>query len=146
MNEAGPFVVVAAFCEKVLRELDGAVSAIRIFDSIELQSEGSDPQALPVVSLRFLLVIRCGTKFGDLKVQLVLASPSGTRAPAHRIQSSVDTPGAGMIWNVEVTTSVKETGLYWMEVSADGAGLLTRVPLRVTTKQTPPSGTGPSNS
>ena len=41
--EHGPFVQVAAFCERVLRETDGVLSLIRIVDVITHKEGGENP-------------------------------------------------------------------------------------------------------
>ena len=143
MNEAGPFVVAAVFCENVLREVDGCVSAIRMIDGIELSIDGPEPAGGPTFSCHFLVAIRWAAT-GAYTLRLQIVNPSGSRAPEIRLPTSLIEPTGGAVWNVQLTVQAREEGVYWMEVATEETGPLVRSPLRVSKKRKQPSETPPS--
>ena len=143
MNEAGPFVTAAVFCERVLREIDGGISAIRMIDGIELSTVGPEPPGGPTFSCHFLVAIRWAA-VGSYTLKLQLLNPSGERAPEIRLATALKEPTGGAVWDIQLTAQAREEGEYWMEVATEETGPLMRTPLRVTKKQPQSSETPPS--
>ena len=129
----GPYLALAAICEKVLNEADGVLSLIRIIDRVIVGAAGSEvPDDLPPTQLNFTVVVslKSGSARGRHKITLRPESPSGQQ------MNSLDVPihfegedrGANVIIGFNITA--EEEGLYWIDVLfADE--LLTRMPLRV---------------
>jgi hypothetical protein len=132
MEEAGPFAIVATFCESVLREVDGRATVVRIFDGVEFQIDSSRDLPESLLQKKFFVSLRGGAQPGPVTLRLQFVTPSGVRAPEFLGQLTDSVPGGGMDWEVNLTIVIREDGLHWMEVGTVERGPLTRVPLRVT--------------
>jgi len=61
----GPFLQIAVFCEKVLDEKDGVVSAIRIIERLKFSASGEGaPEKMPPMNIPIVLLVRF--KSGDV--------------------------------------------------------------------------------
>ncbi len=129
MPNKKPFVNVACICEKVLRETDGVLSAIRIVDTfyvqLPIQGKPAVVQATALVSL----------KSGDLKgasvVKLMMLPPDGTKKElkeATPILLEGGEQGANVI--VVMTLVLPLLGLYQIEVCWNDE-VLTTIPFRL---------------
>lgn len=129
----GPYLALAAICEKVLSEADGVLSLIRVIDRVVVGASGADvPDELPPTPLAFTVVValKSGSARGRHKLTLRPESPSGQQ------MSSLEVPihfegedrGANVIINFNLTA--EEEGLYWIDVLFEDK-TLTRMPLRV---------------
>jgi hypothetical protein len=131
--EHGPYIQVAAFCERVLRETDGVLSLIRIVDVINHTEAGSNPpkDLTPFhYPLMFVLTLKSGKARGRHEIKIVPELPSGeTIAP---IIVTVQLEGGGRGTNVTSRVDPEYTmeGLYWFQVWFDEV-LLTKVPLQI---------------
>lgn len=129
----GPYLAAAFFCEKVLQESDGVISAIRIVDRIIQAAIGSGtPETMPPtpVNLTLVVTLKSGDARGRQHVAVTVEAPSGIRTPltAGSVLLEGDDRGANFI--VQMAWVAQQEGLYWFDVAADGL-ILTRVPLRV---------------
>lgn len=135
--DTGPFLQMAVFCERVLEEKDGVLSAIRIIDRVTYRavvprpSEEMPPFPLNVVAL---ISLKGGRALGRHTLTLRATAPYGT---AGRQLPDFSVPvlfeggedrGVNVILNVAM--QVTHEGVYWFDVKLDDA-LLTRMPLRV---------------
>jgi hypothetical protein len=81
--DTGPFVNVAAFCERVLQEKDNVLSAIRIVDQINVQALGDvAPEDLPAgstIQSTLLVMLKAGDARGPQTIQVVIEDPAGGR-------------------------------------------------------------------
>lgn len=129
----GPYLTGAVICEKVLREADGVLSAIRMIDRVIVSiTQGQAPAEMPPlpINLTALLMFKSGFARGPYTVRIKSISPS------HRELSSVELPillegedrGANLVLNLGF--QAQEEGLYWFEVSLLDT-LVTKMPLRV---------------
>ena len=78
--ERGPFVQLALFCERVLREADGVMSIIRIVDRVTHTERGPDaPEEMPEVHFPLFLVVslKAGTARGPHEIRITPEQPSG---------------------------------------------------------------------
>ncbi len=121
---------VATFCEKVLRETDGVVSLIRMFDRFNVTGETEE---MPLTLLRFTVVIsfKSGFMRGKQRVGIRPKSPTGKDLP------SMDFPvlfegddDKGPMLAFEVQFPAEEEGLFWWEVYLNDE-MVTKMPLRV---------------
>ena len=71
--EYGPYVQIAAFCEKVLREGDGVLSLIRVVDVISHTERGADPPR-DMPEMRYPLTLVITLKAGRTRDREVLCS------------------------------------------------------------------------
>lgn len=133
MND-GPFVVAALFCDRVLEEKDGVLSAIRIVDRTTIAApEGS---AL-VVALTALIALKPGKAVGRYAIGLRPEAPSGMQLPALKAPINFEGGEGDRGVNLVLPLHMEaEEGLYWFDVlwMDDRAGteeMLTRMPLRV---------------
>jgi hypothetical protein len=141
-NEPRPYLTAALLCERVLQEVDGSLSVIRIADKITLQMQappglqqvpppdGIQP-IVPLFQLSCLIGLKSGQFVGEGTLRLKFIAPSGNiQGPP--IEFKVKMLGNDQGQNVIVTIIVgaHEEGLYWVHVTLDEAEL-TRIPLMV---------------
>lgn len=134
----GPFIQLAVFCEKVLHEKDGVLSAIRIIDRFihSTTAEGA-PDLMPPINIGMFILV--GFKSGDAKGKWELKvrpiAPSGQELPGFTgpILFEGDERGANVV--IQYSLAAKEEGLYWFDVMLNDK-LLTRMPLRIIYQKT----------
>lgn len=124
------YLHVATFCEKVLREGDGVLSLIRMFDRFNVV--GNTPEMPPSV-LRFMVFLsfKSGFMRGKQTIHIRPQSPTGKELPSMSIPvlfEGDDDRGTAM--GFEVNWPVGEEGLFWWDVYLNDE-LVTRMPLRV---------------
>ncbi|MCL5256288.1 MAG: hypothetical protein M1319_00630 [Chloroflexi bacterium] len=135
VGETGPWVQAALICEKVLKEDDGTLSAIRIVDKLTLHAQGPDvPETMPKFPLQFVLLImlKSGSAKGREKLVLRPRDPSGLAKPDYEFWVEFEGEERGVNRMVNFTIEAPEEGLYWLELFiGDEQRVLTKVPLRV---------------
>jgi hypothetical protein len=136
----GPFVAVAAFCEKVLRESDGVLSAVRIIDRITREIVGPDApdtmESFVVDYLTLLIVLRAGEARGRSGIRIRPEAPGGFQLPAVEQAITLAGGSTGMNLIMPMVFPVETEGVYWFDVILTGPPpqvdyLLTRVPLEI---------------
>lgn len=134
---SGPFLAMAVICETTLQEQTGQLSVIRVIERVQVGGLTAEMQPF---NLKFtlLVVLRSGFYKGNAKVKIKPVPPSNKDVPA--IETAIllegDDRGANLI-AVVPAFQVAEEGLYWFDVSVNGA-LFTRIPLRVMYQQVAP--------
>ena len=131
--ETGPYVQVAAFCEKVLREADGVVSLIRVIDVITHSERGANPpQEMPAIRypLTLVLTLKAGTARGRHEVTLTPELPSGETLPSNTVTVQMEGEGRGVNFFSQIDIPYTLEGLYWFHVKFD-EHVITRLPLQV---------------
>jgi hypothetical protein len=139
----GPYLTAAVLCEKVLREQDGVLSAIRMVDQVTQAATGPEvPAQMPpmTVNLTALLVIRSGEARGRHTISVRPEDPSGVRSQAADVSVQFLGEDRGPSLLLDVALEVTQEGLYWIDVILNDQTLLTRMPLRVIYQ---PQRTGP---
>ena len=139
----GPFLQMAVFCERVLQEKDGVLSAVRIVDRFTQSSSSAE------TPLKIDITILIGLKSGDIRgkkqLKITPRAPSGQKL--HGFSGPVILEGAdqGAAIAIRYLLEAKKEGLYWFDVELDGQ-LLTKMPLRIifhktviTSTTTPPA-------
>lgn len=134
----GPFVAVATFCERVLRESDNVLSIMRVVDQLNVSATGPEaPDSMPPTptNLNVAIVLRRGAARGRHKVKIRPEAPGGEQRD-EAIEVSINLAGdeeAGA--NIMIDFSgfaVDREGLWWFDVLfGDAETLLARIPLRV---------------
>lgn len=134
--ESGPYVQVAAFCEKVLEEKDGVLSLIRVVDRITHTVAGpgapAEMQPFPY-QLMLALTLKTGQARGGYNLKIVRELPSGIReesqGPSFRIHFEGE-GDRGQNLVLQLQLMFEQEGLHWFDVFLEEQ-LLTRLPLRV---------------
>lgn len=145
MANTKPFVQIACFCENVLTEADGVLSAIRIVDTyfIPPLPEGvqmpNDIQG--VIMLNGIVCLKSGdvTEAGNLR--LVMNRSTGEAVPIGPPDGWPMVMGGGeqgSILRIQMPLGVRNFGLMWFDVLWNGE-LLTRIPLKLQRGQKPES-------
>lgn len=131
--ERGPYVQIAALCERTLREGDGVLSLIRVVDVITHTEANPDPpDTMPEFHYPLTLVIslKSGTARGRHQITITPEQPSGeTLQPA---STSINFEGEGKGVNIISGFDIpyRYEGLYWINVTLDN-NTITRLPLEV---------------
>lgn len=141
----GPYLQAAFFCERLLEESDGVLSAIRIVDLVTVQGGGPSAQAEPpLVNLTLFIVFKGGGASGSYDLTVTMEGPSRnpTVPPQRHTQTVVfyGTEDRGVTVIMPVAMTVDEEGVYWFGIYL-GERLVTRLPLRVAVvREWPPEG------
>lgn len=126
----GPYLAVAFFCEKVLREGDGVLSFIRVVDkwTVTGAAESMPPT---VIQTNIAVVFKSGIHRGSTQVKITPTSPSGKILQSMifpAIFEGDDDRGVALIATIGFPAS--EDGLFWFDVAVNDQ-VFTRMPLRV---------------
>ena len=131
--EQGPFVQIAAFCERILRETDDVISLIRVVDTVTHAERGPDPpQEMPEFHYPLTLVVtlKSGSARGRYDLRITPELPSGETLPGQTIGIHMEGEGRGASVIIPVDIPYRLEGLHWFNLHFDDR-VLTRVPLRV---------------
>ena len=130
----GPYIAVACFAEKVLRETDNIHSLIRIIDRIKIAiTTQGEMKNLPKIQqpLMLYISIKCGGERGSHNLEIVPIKPGGERLPSKSHPVHFEGPeykGVNII--VKMVIEINSEGTWWFEVF-HRKQLLTKVPLDV---------------
>jgi hypothetical protein len=139
----GPYLQVAAFCDKVLQEKDGVLSLIRVVDRWNVA--GPTETMLPtIIQTNLVLIFKSGIFRGAAQLAVTPISPRN-----EHLQSVVlplffegdDDRGVNVI--IPIGFPVQEPGLYWFEVAITGR-TMTNIPLHIVYLQSGPMPVGPN--
>lgn len=137
---AGPYLQMAFFCEKVLREADGVHSFIRQVDRLTTTASGlAAPAKMPAATqtLFLAITIKSGGARGSHEIKVLRERPSGMRDTAPVLAMTIffegEERGVGLFG--PITMTFEEEGLYWFDLYVDDK-LLTRMPIRVIYQRT----------
>jgi hypothetical protein len=131
--EQGPYIQMAGLCDQVIEDKTGALSLIRIIDTItHTEARPDAPAEMPSVTypLKLVIMLKSGRARGRHELKIIPETPSGEakRPLIKSIQMEGEERGVNHIVNMVFTFTME--GLYWFDVYFDDS-LLTRVPLRV---------------
>ena len=131
--EHGPFVQIAAFCERVLREADGVLSLIRVIDVVTHREGGADaPRDMPPFRFPLMLVLtlKAGRSRGRHEVTIVPELPSGETLPSTTATVQMEGEGRGVNFTSRIDMEFTIEGLHWFQIWFNDQ-ILTRLPLQV---------------
>ena len=131
--ERGPYIQLAAFCERVLREGDGVISLIRVVDRVTHAERGSNPpQDMPEFRypLTMVLNFKSGTARGRHEITITPEQPSGETLQPVTISVTMEGENKGINVVSPIDIPYKYEGLYWFKIDFDGQ-VITRIPLEV---------------
>ncbi len=128
-----PHLAAALFCEKVLEDKDGVLSAVRIVDKIIMQSVAAVPPEAPkpVVALTALIVFRAIGLKGKRRIRVTGEDPTGTR-----LMNEITVPGvfkgprSNFNLRANMVIPVDREGIYWFTVYLENR-IVARMPLEV---------------
>lgn len=131
--EQGPYIQIAGLCDQVIEDKTGALSLIRIIDTItHTEARPDAPKKMPSVTypMKLVIMLKSGGIRGQHELKTIPELPSGELKPP--IKRSVQMEGEERGVNHIITTLFTFTmeGLYWFNVYFDDS-LITRIPLRV---------------
>lgn len=133
--EDGPYLNVAAICEKVLQEADGVISMIRVVD--KLTHTAADPGRLVempafTADLALVVMFKAGQGAGRGYTLTVRAEdPDGGHIAEEQLPLRFqDTPYASAHLVIRLALRIMRPGLFWLAVMLDGHRI-TQVPLLV---------------
>jgi hypothetical protein len=127
----------AIICERVLREEDGTLSAIRMVDVVRLAPVGAASEQLdeaPAYSLFLVVTFKGGVLGTRHGVSITAHAPSGAADIVAESELELSTtvadapPGFNMIGELQM--GLGNLGTYWFEISLNGERV-TAVPLTV---------------
>lgn len=129
----GPFVAAAFFCEKILEDKDGSLSAIRIVDRVTQTATGpAAPEEMPPLPIQLwaLITLRSGKARGRRTIGIRPENPSGQQTELMVLPIHFEGEERGQNFRTQIGFVAETEGLYWFDVLLDDQ-LLTRIPLRV---------------
>jgi hypothetical protein len=134
---AGPYLATAVFCESIIEDSRGIVSAVGITDGCQLVISPQAPADFPSssnplqMSQNILIIFRTGEAPGPHELSLVLRAPDGKRGDLVTKTVELSQPSHGGITVKSNTTiAVHTEGVYWVDVLLDGKRY-TRMPFNV---------------
>lgn len=133
MDNTGPFLAVAAFCENVIEDKSGVLSLIRLVDRITVSSHGSSsPEQMPPTPLNWFLVLafKSGSARGSVQVTIQPELPSGLRLEPIRLTPYFEGGSRGCNIVTRIGLMLGEPGVYWFRVHVADA-LVTQIPFEV---------------
>lgn len=150
MNDGfgGPFLQMAVFCERVLQEKDGVLSAIRIVDRFAHAIHGAEfPEKMPPIKIdvAILIALKSGDFKGKQLLKIIPRTPSGQEMPGFSGPILFEGEDRGINVTLRYLFEAPEEGLYWFDVELDGK-VLTKMPLRIIYQQTHVTSTTTSQS
>ncbi len=141
----GPFLAAAFFCEKIIEDkLDGALTAVRITDQVNVWLAPSAPPDVPSKKRRIpvtatgLVSFKTGGSPGTHTIRIVIVSPSGKKHVA--LEQSLPftpLPHGGANLRFESVMNVSTGGLFLFHVYLDGKRAAS-MPLQITIQRSEP--------
>lgn len=115
-----PYVIGAFFCERVLKEEDGVLSAIRIVDvfNVHVPTE-MPPDVTPAIQLTMVAIFK-SEEPGTCTLTFEILSPSGKKYRGGQPFSMLlggGERGASAVLHFPVAAN--EYGLYWLDLLVD---------------------------
>ena len=146
----GPYLSAAFFCEKVLHEQDGVLTAVRIVDRWNITGPTETFIATAVIQAFLVIMFKSGVYRGNAQLTVVPISPqTNSRLQAVPIPvrfEGEDDKGVNVV--APLSFPVQEEGVYWFEISLTGQALqqhvITAVPMRIAYLQIAPGMGGPT--
>jgi hypothetical protein len=114
----GPFLQTAVFCEKVLQEKDGVVSAIRIIDRFTISPPGGAPELMPPMNVGMvaLIIFKSGDASGKFELKITPTSPSGKELATFTFPLTLAGGERSANIVINYTLKAEEAGLYWFDI------------------------------
>lgn len=128
MTNDKPFVQVATFTDKVLREEGGVLSAIRIVDRFTVHNKPPITEVKGVFETTLLVCLKSGDVTGEYELKIRHRRPSGKQKEFGKYPIVLKGGVHGFNLVARLTFAVQEFGLHWFDVMWQDA-VLTSIPL-----------------
>jgi hypothetical protein len=134
----GPYLSIAAVCERTLLEKDEVISLIRVIDRLTVLTTVTAPSgvevAIPVpppLPITLVVCFKSGNFRGSLPLAIRIETPSSFRWPDFQMEVLFEGDGdRGSQFVLPMQFPAQDEGLYWFVIELGGEEM-TRVPLRV---------------
>ncbi len=128
----GPHLQMAVICERVLQEVNGVLSVIRVIDRLTFTPPMGASPTMPaqLVTLNAVILFRSDQARGRGTVTLRPQRPSGFNMPEMNFPVLFEGEDRGSQFILDLVFPAEEEGLYWFDVLLDGK-LISRMPLRI---------------
>lgn len=114
-----PLLTAAFTCERVLHEVDGVLSAVRIVDSYTVT--GASAAAPTLVRPWMVVIFKSGDARGTYTVSFAMRRVCGQMsALGGPIPIELKGGAHGASLAIELVIEVEEEGVYWVDVLLDG--------------------------
>lgn len=114
-----PLLTAAFTCERVLHEVDGVLTAVRIVDSYTIT--GTPAAARTLVRPWMVIIFKSGDARGTYAVSFAVRRASGqVSALGTPIPIELKGGAHGATLSIELVIEVEEDGVYWVDVLLDG--------------------------
>jgi hypothetical protein len=135
-DDLGPYLTAAFICEKILREQDGVISAIRIIDRVTHSVAGPDVMEPFPYRIALVLMLKSGEALGNYQISIQPIKPeTNEKLPAVVYPVNFESPadrGVGICADMQIVFDVP--GLWWFDIYLSGQGKVrrvTRIPFRI---------------
>jgi hypothetical protein len=126
-----PSLRIAALCERVLEEKDGALSLIRLIDRLVITVEGTNvPRELPPGQVPVTAVMSWINGLGNYEAKIYVDFPDGSSFESMTVPFFLDSLDKIQNVIVRLVIPVKRPGVYWFNFML-GDEIKSRLPLRV---------------
>jgi len=139
-----PFLSAAFLCERVLRETDEVLTAVRIVDTFYVTiPKNLPPDTKPTIQTTVLLSFVKAWGQGEAKHRgtIIVHAPSGKELgdkPPFELDilfKEDEVAKCNLI--IAVALGIEEFGGYWIDVFVDDDNLVTRIPFKVLEREEP---------
>jgi hypothetical protein len=145
-NSGGPYVAAALFCNSILEDSDGIVSALRIVDEIRVVINPNAPPDVPSkadpieIPLFALIIIRRGdAPAGMHQLALAMETPDGKTEEVYKGEITMpDHPNGAAVIKSRVTLRLHSSGVFWIDVIL-GENRLTRMAMNLLIQRSEPA-------
>lgn len=127
----GPYIAAAFFCEKILTERDGVISAIRIIDRLTFNIQPGSGSSPKPYSFNLFISLKTGERPGVTKIRIEGRKPNPPHLPNVEKTIHLDqAASSGANLHIGITVDFDQPGVWWFWVYVNEHER-TRVPLEV---------------
>lgn len=131
--ETGPYLLMAALCERAQQDQYGSFSVINVLENLVAGTDDPNaPEEMPTFRIDANLVVAfaSGTARGKETVTIIPVQPDGKRLEP--VSQDIELLGGDHRSTIVSTLSIDivQPGVYWFDVELSGR-LVTRIPLRI---------------
>lgn len=129
----GPYIQIACFCDQVIEDKSGALSLIRVIDTITHSVGGPNiPEEMQPFnhSLTLVLALKSGAAHGRNTITIKPELPTGEAKESLKFTVHFEGEERGTNIIVRINFLFEYEGLYWFEVWLSDKKL-TAIPIRV---------------
>lgn len=130
-ESGGPYLSIAAVCDRVLIEENGIASLIRVVDRFKFNApRDTPPDAAMSIESNMFFRFNWGAFRGSMILRVDQVAPDGSRIEGPDQTLEYQEGSSGVQLRIAFSFVAPMPGLYWMEAFLDGA-LITRLPIQV---------------